>query len=87
MSEHRWSYCPHCMVVMVHCGYCDNNTCNGGTGDNCPDNCASAHAFESANTPPAELRARQDKENAEWAAMTPDERDMRNQKLFDGMLP
>lgn len=83
MSEHRWSYCSHCMTAMVLCGRCGNNSCNGGTGDDCPDECADARAFEAANAPPADLQARGEADRKEWEALTETERDARNQQRFD----
>jgi hypothetical protein len=45
--KHSWSFCSMCHCAMVLCGHCGNNCCNGGSGDNCPDNCASAYTFHS----------------------------------------
>lgn len=57
MSKHYWSYCDHCERMMVICGTCGNNCCNGGTGEvmgpepyttiTCPD-CNSAYELQSA---------------------------------------
>ncbi len=71
---------------MVHCGYCGNNCCNGGSGDNCPDQCASAYAFQATEAAPKELKERERVVRAEWKAMTPEQRDAANQKHWDDML-
>lgn len=68
---------------MVHCGHCNNNTCNGGTEESCPDRCASAREFEKTNNPPDELKERELAVQAEWDSMTPEQRDEHSQKLFD----
>ncbi len=40
-SKHTLSYCPGCRTEMVRCGTCNNNCCNGGSGqidgNVCPD--------------------------------------------------
>lgn len=46
--NHRLGYCAHCRRSMVVCGHCSNNCCNGGSGDECPDHCASAYAYQAA---------------------------------------
>jgi hypothetical protein len=45
-KEHRWRFCPVCHCAMVVCGYCGNNCCNGGSGESCPDRCASAYDMQ-----------------------------------------
>ncbi len=87
MNSHRWSYCPHCMAVMVICGHCGNNTCNGGSGEKCPDQCASAREWEGAKMPPVDLQFRERRERDEWAAMTQEQRQFRAQALFDEAFP
>src|SRR6478609_9166311 len=44
-TRHTIAYCTLCMYVMVHCKHCHNNSCNGGSGENCPDQCKSAYEF------------------------------------------
>lgn len=46
-TEHKWDICDLC-GPMVRCGHCGNNCCNGGSGDGCPDNCASAYEMQRA---------------------------------------
>lgn len=41
--KHRYAYCSDCMAPMVFCGYCGNNSCNGGSGEGCPDQCQEAY--------------------------------------------
>lgn len=83
MSEHAWAFCPSCLVVMVLCGHCGNNTCNGGSGDSCPDRCASARAFEKAGEPPPALKERVLVARAEWNAMTEEQRQAHCEILFN----
>jgi hypothetical protein len=45
MNNHKWDNCWMC-GPRITCGYCGNNCCNGGSGDDCPDKCASAYAFQ-----------------------------------------
>lgn len=43
---HEISYCGHCDGPTVICGYCNNNSCNGGTGtfdDGTECGCEEAH--------------------------------------------
>ena len=47
MSKHFFSYCETCETIMITCGTCGNNTCNGTYGKleddtECPD-CESAY--------------------------------------------
>lgn len=49
-ADHAWDICEMCGPMVV-CGYCGNNCCNGGTGDNCPDKCASAYAMQDRGAP------------------------------------
>lgn len=63
MVEHRWDFCDLC-GPMVRCGNCGNNCCNGGSGDGCPDKCASAYEMQAARNTPLELLAREAMENA-----------------------
>lgn len=30
--RHVWEWCDHCQRMVVICGKCGNNTCNGGHG-------------------------------------------------------
>lgn len=39
---HTFDYCSMC-GPMITCGYCGNNCCNGGSGDDCLDECESAY--------------------------------------------
>ena len=55
MAENRWDFCTMC-GPMVICGHCGNNCCNGGSGTDCPDRCASAYAMQEKG-PPNELPA------------------------------
>ena len=84
-APHRWSYCEHCMCPMVICGHCGNNTCNGGSGENCPDKCAAAHAFD--NDPPEELQRRSEVERSAWRALSDEERQAANDARWARMLP
>lgn len=53
--KHRWEYCDHCETMIVICGFCGNNCCNGGYGEildsesstkiECP-HCASAYDLQ-----------------------------------------
>lgn len=43
---HTWGFCSHCNGWMVYCGFCGNNCCNGGSGENCPDKCEEAYAIQ-----------------------------------------
>lgn len=71
---------------MTLCGYCGNNCCNGGSGDNCPDECASAYAFQATESAPAELQELERVEQAEWMAMTPEQRDAANNKQWASLF-
>lgn len=31
--NHKFQFCEHCDRMMVVCGSCGNNTCNGGFGE------------------------------------------------------
>jgi hypothetical protein len=48
-KNHKWALCGHC-GIMVLCGTCGNNCCNGGhgevNGEGCPD-CNGAYEFQS----------------------------------------
>jgi hypothetical protein len=33
MTNHRWSFCNTCDQMVVICGTCGNNCCNGGHGE------------------------------------------------------
>lgn len=51
-GKHSIEYCSHCHYPMIVCGYCGNNTCNGGSGDSCPDSCGEAYKLFDANRYP-----------------------------------
>lgn len=36
LHGHRFGYCSNC-GPMIYCGYCGNNCCNGGSGENVRD--------------------------------------------------
>lgn len=56
-SGHKWDFCVLCGPMVV-CGYCGNNCCNGGSGENCPDKCTAAYKMQKANNPSeADLKA------------------------------
>lgn len=46
LNNHRFSYCPHCQIPMIICGKCGNNSCNGGSKDECPDQCSEVYAIQ-----------------------------------------
>lgn len=54
---HTWDICGNC-GLMVMCGTCNNNCCNGGHGEingkECPD-CSSAYDFQSEHLEEAEV--------------------------------
>lgn len=45
LHNHKFGYCLLCGPMII-CGYCDNNCCNAGSGDNCKDNCHEAYAIQ-----------------------------------------
>lgn len=45
LHGHKMSYCKMC-GPMVICGYCGNNCCNAGTGNNCKDSCKEAYEIQ-----------------------------------------
>lgn len=55
---HKFSYCPTCISSMIICGYCGNNTCNGGSGESCVDHCNEAYAIDAVVTHPLFYRLR-----------------------------
>lgn len=50
-KEHKWEYCTHCEKWMVVCKNCGNNSCNGGTGKKCSDNCKEANELMKKGLP------------------------------------
>lgn len=59
-GHHKFVYCTHCRYPMIVCGYCGNNTCNGGVGETCKDSCEEAYKLFYAHQYPwwMTLRAR-----------------------------
>lgn len=51
MKEHAWKWCPTCRNLVVICGACGNNACNGtyGTvdGEKCTA-CPSAYELQAS---------------------------------------
>lgn len=43
---HTWFYCQQCKTWAIKCGFCHNNCCNGGSGENCPDQCSEAYSLQ-----------------------------------------
>ena len=61
-KEHTWDYCSLCDTMMVICGTCGNNSCNGTYGEledgsTCPD-CESAYVKQDTENPPPYPRDR-----------------------------
>jgi len=51
LHGHKFDYCSSC-GPMIRCGYCKNNCCNGGSGENCKDNCEEAYNIQDSVTFP-----------------------------------
>lgn len=49
--KHKYKWCNTCKCYTTICGYCGNNGCNGGSGDNCFDDCKSAREWRKVNKP------------------------------------
>jgi hypothetical protein len=51
-SPHTLSYCALCETEMVRCAVCDNNSCNGGSGEvdgkRCEESCDEAGIHQQA---------------------------------------
>lgn len=39
------SFCEECKIPSLECPFCGNNSCNGGHGENCFDNCDLIYAI------------------------------------------
>jgi hypothetical protein len=46
LSSFQWKWCNQCRCAAFICPKCGNNCCNGGSGDNCPDNCQEAYDYQ-----------------------------------------
>ena len=57
-GNHKIAYCKLCRYPMIVCGHCAMNTCSGGIGDNCKDNCEEAYALFYADYYPMHMRIR-----------------------------
>jgi len=62
LHGHKFDYCRTCDTGIIICGYCGNNCCNGGSGDNCKDDCNEAYDIQSCVNMPLWYRFR------EWIA-------------------
>lgn len=59
LHGHTFDYCRRCDVTMIVCGYCGNNCCNGGSRDNCKDDCDEAYEIQSCVNVPLIYRIRE----------------------------
>jgi hypothetical protein len=48
--NHKFDYCKLC-GFHIACGYCGNNCCNGGSGENCKDQCKEAYMIQNNYMP------------------------------------
>jgi len=46
MEKPEWKWCQLTNCAAVICPKCGNNCCNGGSGENCPDQCSEAYAYQ-----------------------------------------